>query len=36
VTNDADERIVMSGVDVGISIGRTDRHPEEASVSSTT
>ncbi len=30
VTDNADDRIVVSGVDVGISIGRTTQHPEEA------
>ncbi|MGG7507215.1 ABC transporter substrate-binding protein [Plantibacter sp. YIM 135249] len=30
VTNDPDKRIVVSGVDVGISIGRGTKHPAEA------
>ncbi|MFZ4896599.1 ABC transporter substrate-binding protein [Plantibacter sp. Mn2098] len=30
VTNDPDKRIVVSGVDVGISIGRDTKHPAEA------
>lgn len=30
VTDDADARLVVSGVDVGISMGRTTEHPAEA------
>lgn len=30
VTDDADARVVVSGVDVGISMGRATEHPEEA------